>query len=136
MVDQDTSESGQAATEIIRVFASSLAVQRKAIADRNWDALAAVVPKLQEAMVRVKAFPGGAEGLKWSLSSLGQDHHLGINALLEEAASERLAAAELIRVNIQRLNAIKSLLEHGELAGAETGQVIQGSPGKLVSKRA
>lgn len=123
------------ALEILQTFATNLAMQREAIAQRNWAGLAEIIPKLQHAMSLVQAFPGGSAGLRAELSVMAAQNDNRVSKLLEDASSDRLVAAELIRVNVNRLNALRSLFENGALDHTESGQFTTGSPGSLLSRR-
>jgi hypothetical protein len=113
----------------------NLALQREAIATKDWTALAEIIPNLQHAMSLVQNYPGGVSSLRADLSKLTSQGETQVADLLQDAAADRLAAAELIRININRLNALKALLEHGAVDHTETGQVNRGSPGSLLSRR-
>lgn len=134
MASQDSSTAQLSPLEILQIFASNLAVQRAAIAEGNWTALAEVVPKLQQAMNLVQAFPGGAAGLRHALGKLNSADEGRISNVLEEAAADRLAAAELIRINLNRITALKSMWEHAALDASELEQSNAGIPGRLLSR--
>lgn len=129
-----TLESEISPLEILQAFAVNLALQRQALAERNWVALSEVVPKLQQSMSLVQAYPGGAAGLRERLASMTSENN-EVSSLLEHATSDRLMSAELIRMNIHRLNALKSLFEHGAVDNSDTGQLNAGSPGSILSTR-
>jgi hypothetical protein len=134
-VAEAASSSLSSPLEILQAFSTNLALQREAIAAKNWAALAEIVPHLQHAMSLVQSYPGGAASLRADLSELASQGKSQVADLLQGAAADRLAAAELIRININRLNALKALLEHGAMDQSETGQVNLGSPGSLISRR-
>ena len=135
MASSPETRAEPSALDILQIFATNLALQREAIDQRNWAGLAEVVPKLQHAMGLVQSYPGGPAGLRANLTSIASTSGSCIADLLERASSDRMAAAELIRVNVNRLNALKSLLEHGAFDNSESGQFTTGSPGVLLSKR-
>lgn len=134
MVSQDPSAVQLSPLEILQQFASHLASQRAAIAEGNWTALADVVPKLQHAMNLVQAYPGGATGLRSALRKLNQADERCISNVLEEAAADRLAAAELIRINLNRITALKSMWEHAALDASDLEQSNAGIPGRFLSR--
>lgn len=123
--------------EFIVFVGSCMASQRESIEKGNWQQLNEVIPKLQEALLVISRFPGGMDGLRDRLENLPEIHRESINQLMETAAVDRRVAAELIKINLHRLSALKVLHENSltdETYGSDNSGISR--PGSRVSTRA
>jgi hypothetical protein len=121
--------------ELIGQLVGALSKQRQALADSDWSALNAVIPQLQDVVFSISQYPGGIEGLRSELAGLSEDLKSSVSQTLEAAAVDRKASAELIKINLQRFNALKSI--HAVSADEDTyGQdTLSPRPGLKLSTR-
>jgi len=133
----DVPVTEQDLVDFIVFVGTCMSSQRESIEKGNWQQLNEVVPKLQEALLVISRFPGGMEGLRDRLENLPETHRQQINQLMESAAVDRRVAAELIKINLHRLSALKVLHENSlsdETYGSENSGISR--PGSRVSTRA
>lgn len=98
----------QRALNLAEALVGALSKQRQALAVSDWTALSEAVPQLQEAVYSISGFPGGIEGLREELSSLSAGERNQLEQWFAAAAVDRKTASELIKINLQRFNALKS----------------------------
>ncbi|NBO81854.1 MAG: hypothetical protein EBU75_03245 [Betaproteobacteria bacterium] len=101
-------------------FSEAIAHQREALAKRDWLKLQNSIRTLQQAMHQIASFPGGAEGLRHQLlASDGQERQTA-DRLIEKVMVERRSSAELIRLQLQRFQALQAMTSLGEDAATYT----------------
>jgi hypothetical protein len=90
-------------------FSEAIAHQREALAKRDWAKLQQSIQALQQAMHQIASFPGGAEGVRHQLvASEGGAREIA-DRLIEKVAIERRSSAELIRLQLQRFQALQTM---------------------------
>jgi hypothetical protein len=121
--------------ELLGQLVGALSKQRQALAESDWSALNEVIPQLQDVVFSISQYPGGIEGLRAELAGLSEELRSGVNESLEAAAVDRKASAELIKINLQRFYALRSI--HAVSASEDTyGQdSLSPRPGLKLSTR-
>lgn len=87
----------------------ALSNQRQALVGSDWRSLAEVIPRLQDVVSAISNFPGGIEGVRGELSKVDPTTREELDGLLASASVDRKTATELIRINLQRYNALRSI---------------------------
>jgi hypothetical protein len=90
-------------------FSEAIAHQREALAKRDWAKLQQSIHALQQAMHQIASFPGGAEGVRHQLVASEGEARETADRLIEKVAIERRSSAELIRLQLQRLQALHTM---------------------------
>jgi len=113
-------------------FSEAIALQREALAGRDWAKLQQSIHALQQAMQHISSFPGGAEGVRKQLLASEGTARETADHLIERVMIERRSSAELIRLQLQRLQALQTMTSFEEDAGlySETG-ATKGRGGRL-----
>ena len=90
-------------------FSEALARQREALVGRDWLALQQSIKALQLAMQNIAKFPGGSEGVRRQLIDIeGPDREMA-DRLIENVIAERRSSSELIRLHLQRVQALQAM---------------------------
>jgi hypothetical protein len=113
-------------------FSEAVALQREALVGRDWTKLQQSIQSLQHAMQQISSFPGGAEGVREQLLASEGVVRERADQLIERVTIERRSSAELIRLQLQRLQALQTMTSFEEDAGlySETG-ATKGRGGRL-----
>lgn len=90
-------------------FSEAISNQREALAKRDWVKLQHSIQSLQQAMQQIASFPGGAEGVRNQLVSSEGHARKVADRLIEKVMIERRSSAELIRLQLQRLQALQTM---------------------------
>ncbi|NDA83107.1 MAG: hypothetical protein EBY01_08675 [Actinobacteria bacterium] len=113
-------------------FSEAIAHQREALAKRDWPKLQHSIRALQQAMHQIASFPGGAEGVRSQLITSEGQARKTADRLIEKVMTERRSSAELIRLQLQRIQALQTMtaLEADTATYTETG-ANKGRGGRL-----
>jgi hypothetical protein len=113
-------------------FSEAIAHQREALAKRDWVKLQRSIQALQHAMHQIASFPGGAEGVRHQLVASEGEAREAADRLIEKVAIERRSSAELIRLQLQRLQALQAMTSLDDDAGTYTESgATKGRSGRL-----
>lgn len=97
------------ALRLLFSFSEAIERQRRALAGRNWSDLNESIKELQLAMQAMASFPGGSDGVRRQLSTAEAKDRQRADELIEKVISERKSSSELIRLHLQRLNALQAM---------------------------
>jgi len=101
-------------------FSEAIAQQREALAKRDWAKLQQSIQVLQHAMHQIASFPGGAEGVRHQLVASEGEAREAADRLIEKVAIERRSSAELIRLQLHRLQALQTMTSLDEESATYT----------------
>lgn len=124
------------AASAVEMMADALALQRECVADADWNRLEKVLPLLSKAVSAVEAFPGQEGGLRAFIADLPSEKRLEFEGRLVKAAEDRAVTSELIRLNLWRLNAIRTLQLQADAGGSYGSSHSRITPGSRLSARA
>jgi len=117
---QPAPENQGDAMRLLFDFSEAISNQREALAKRDWVKLQHSIQSLQQAMQQIASFRGGAEGVRNQLvSSEGQARKVA-DRLIEKVMIERRSSAELIRLQLQRLQALQTMTSLDEESATYT----------------
>jgi hypothetical protein len=114
-------------------FSEAIAHQREALAKRDWGKLQVSIQSLQEAMQQIASFPGGAEGVRRQLAASEEAVRESADRLIEKVSIERRSSAELIRLQLQRLQALQTMTSLSEETATYTESGASGGQGNRLS---
>ncbi|HAB46808.1 MAG: hypothetical protein EBV01_12320 [Betaproteobacteria bacterium] len=120
----------------VDLLSEALAEQRQSITASNWSRLDKVLPLLGKAVSEVESFPGGETGFKDAIERLSFESRQEIEGKLLRANEDRLVAAELIRINLWRANAIRTLQMQADSSDGYGPSSMRVAPGSKLSARA
>lgn len=123
------------ALSLVSKLVAAMAEQREALASSDWAALSAAVPQLQTVVWSISQFPGGVEGLRNELSNMSDDRRETLKATLQAAAVDRRTSAELIKINLQRFSALRSIYALSEADDVYGQHAASTRPGLKLSTR-
>ena len=124
------------ASQAVELIADALAKQRECVAGADWNRLEKVLPLLNEAVSAVEAFPGREDGLRAYIADLPGDRRSELEGRLLKAAEDRVVTSELIRLNLWRLNAIRTLQLQADVSDSYGNSHSRVTPGSRLSARA
>jgi len=121
--NRSNDQSQRGALRLLFDFSEAISCQREALALRDWTKLQGSIQALQVAMSQIANFPGGAEGVRQQLLETEGKTKDAANQLIEKVMIERKSSAELIRLQLQRLQALKTItaLEEDSATYTESG---------------
>lgn len=123
------------ATSLLGDLTLALAKQRQALTMNDWKSLADVIPRLQDVVSAISHFPGGVNGVREALRSIEPEARRELDGLLEAAAVDRRASTELIKINLQRFYALKSIYAVSQFQDTYGQEASSPPPGMRVSTR-
>jgi len=113
-------------------FSEAISQQREALASRDSAKLQLSIKGLQHAMHQIANFPGGAEGVRSQLVATEGQARVSADRLIEKVSVERRSSAELIRLQLQRLQALQAMTAlQGETATYSESGAINSKGGRL-----
>lgn len=117
---------------LLFTFSEAISMQRDALARRDWVKLQQSIQALQQAMHQIASFPGGPEGMRSQLNASAGDTREAADLLIQKVVIDRRSSAELIRLQLQRLQALQLMtsLESDDGTYTESGN-NKGRSGRL-----